>query len=155
MCWLCDNPEADQQDYFNVLRAKVLTRGWTVQYVEDDRTPFAYTIGLHDFGAPELLVTGVSPPRALRLFNYVVPDILRRDVPAPGQRIALPAGPLVEIVEVDHPEVHMGWAVAFGDPELRALQLVWADGRQRWPWTPDFADGRSRQPVLGLRRRVA
>ena len=23
----------------------------------------------------------------------------------------------------------MGWAVAFGGPEIRALQLVWADGR--------------------------
>jgi hypothetical protein len=44
----------------------------------------------------------------------------------------------------------MGWAVAIGGP-IRAVQLVWADGRGRWPWSADFADGRGSQPVLGCR----
>ena len=34
---------------------------------------------------------------------------------------------------------------------IRAFQLVWADGRGRWPWAADFCDQRSRQPVLGMR----
>ena len=67
MCWMCDHPEASAQDYLDVLRTKMRKNGWAVQYVESDRIRFAYTIGLHDWGLPELLVTGVSPPRASRL----------------------------------------------------------------------------------------
>jgi Domain of unknown function (DUF4262) len=154
MCWLCDHPDASLDDYFDVLREKMRKNGWAVQYVED-RTPFAYTIGLHDCGLPELLVTGVSPQRAKRLLNAVARDIMRGRTLTPGAQITLDTGPLIEIVEVDHPDAHMSWAVAFGGPEIRAMQLVWADGRGRWPWAPGFCDGRTRQPVLGYRRRAA
>jgi hypothetical protein len=154
MCWLCDHPDATQEDYFDVLRAKVLQHGWVVQYVESVRTPFAYTIGLHDLGVPELLVTGVSTQRARRLLNGVAWHVLCDGPPAPGEQLPVPGGPLVEFVEVDHPDAHMGWAVAFGGP-LRALQVVWADGRGRWPWAAAFCDGRTRQPVLGVRAQNA
>ena len=155
MCWLCDHPDASTQDYFEVLADKMRKHGWAVQYVEDDRVPFAYTVGLHDCGLPELLVTGVSQQRATRLLNAVAGDAMRGRTLTPGEQITLPTGPSVEIVEVDHPDAHMGWAVAFGGPDVRAMQLVWADGRGRWPWAPGFCDGRTRQPVLGLRRRAA
>jgi hypothetical protein len=155
MCWLCDHPGATLDDYYDVLHAKIRKNGWAVQYVESDRRPFAYTIGLHDWDVPELLMTGVSPQRALRLLDMVARRFVSGDVLAPGQQISLPAGPLIEAVEVDHPDAHMGWAVAFGGPEIRALQLVWADGRGRWPWSAEFADGRATQPVLGVRSRVA
>ena len=95
--------------------------GWAVQYVESDRTPFAYTIGLHDWGLPELLVTGVSPPRASRLLNGVARDALRGLSLTPGSQIKVQAGPLIEIVDVDHPDAHMGWAVESGGPDVRAV----------------------------------
>jgi hypothetical protein len=71
MCWMCDHPGSTIDDYLDELRAKILEHGWAVQYVENDRTPYAYTIGLHDHGLPELLVTGVAPRRAQRLLNRV------------------------------------------------------------------------------------
>jgi hypothetical protein len=152
---MCDHPDASPQEYFGVLRDKMRKTGWAVQYVESGRTPLAYTIGLHDCGLPELLVTGVSPQRAGRLLNTVARDAMRGRTLTPGEQISLRTGPLIEIVELDHPDVHVGWAVAFGGPDVRALQLVWADGRGRWPWAPGFCDGRTRQPVLGFRRTVA
>ena len=155
MCWMCDNPNGTIEEYFDELRATVRTHGWAVQYVESDRTPYAYTIGLHDSGLPELLVTGVSPQRATRLLNSLARDTLRGTTLEPGQQISVPTGPLIEIVEVNHPDAHMNWAVAFGGPDVRAMQLVWADGRGRWPWALGFCDGRTRQPVLGYRRRAA
>ena len=100
-------------------------------------------------------MTGVSPQRALRLLDSVARRFVCGDVLTPGQRISLPAGPLIEIVEVAHPDAHMGWAVAFGGSEIRALQLVWADGWGRWPWSAEFADGRATQPVLGMRAQKA
>jgi hypothetical protein len=41
------------------------------QYVDSDRMPFAYTIGLARYGLPELLVAGVSPRRIVRMLNSV------------------------------------------------------------------------------------
>jgi hypothetical protein len=151
MCWMCDHPGSTIDDYLDRVRSMVLEHGWATQYVEDDRTPYAYTIGLHDLRLPELLVTGVSPQRALRVLKGVARIAMRDAPPRPGDRIQLPAGPLIEVVAIDHPDVHMGMAVAFYGIEFSALQLVWADGRGRWPWAAGFSDGTGRQPVLGMR----
>lgn len=62
--------------------------------------------------------------------------------PAPGEQLILSSGSVVEVVEVEHPDAHLYAAVAFYGDRVRALQLVWADRRGRWPWTPDFDDGR-------------
>ena len=71
MCWMCDHPGSTIEDYLDELRSTILEHGWAVQFVESDRTPYAYTIGLHDCGLPELLVTGLPPQRAARLLNRV------------------------------------------------------------------------------------
>jgi hypothetical protein len=155
MCWQCDHPDLTIEDYFDEVRETIRKCGWMVQYVESDRTPFAYTIGLHDWGLPELLITAVSPQRATRLLNAVARDAVTGRTLTPGQQIKLSAGPLIEIVEMSHPDAHLNFAVAIGGPEIRALQLVWADGRGRWPWSAGFCDGRRRQPVLGIRSRAA
>jgi Domain of unknown function (DUF4262) len=147
-------PIGTTEDYFDEVRERIRTHGWMVQYVECNRTPFAYTIGLHDWGLPELLITAVSPQRATRLLNAVARDAVTGRTLTSGQQIKLTAGPLIEIVEMKHPDVHLKFAVAFGGPEIRALQLVWADGRGRWPWSAAFCDGRRRQPVLGIRSRA-
>jgi len=151
MCWMCDHPGATMQDHLDEVRSKMLRHGWAVHYVEANRTPYAYTVGLTRRDLPELLVTGVSPQGASRLLTSAVEYALRGAALAPGAQWTLRAGPRVEAVEVEHPDAHMGAAVAFFADELRAVQLVWADGRGRWPWAADFCDGGGRQPVLGVR----
>jgi hypothetical protein len=151
MCWQCDNPDKTLDDYLALLRAEILARGWIVQYVEDDRTPYAYTIGLHDRGLPEFLVTGLPPKRALWLLETFVKRALVGRRPAPGERLPLPAGTRLEIVKVEHPDAHMDMAVALEGRDIQAVQLVWADDRGRWPWAKGFDDGRRTQPVLGVR----
>lgn len=155
MCWQCDHPDRTIDDYFAEVRETIRSRGWMVQYVESDRTPFAYTIGLHDWMLPELLITAVSPQRAARLLNAVARDAVSGKSLAPGQQIKVPSGPLMEIVEMPHPDAHLNFAVALGGPDIRGWQLVWADGRGRWPWSAAFCDGRRRQPVLGARAQNA
>jgi hypothetical protein len=155
MCWQCDNPDKTRADYLDLLRGKIKTYGWAVQYVEGKR-PWAYTIGMHDRGSPEFLVTGLSPARALWLLNTFAKRIVRTQrVPVPGERISLPAGTRVEVVEVPHPDAHMGIAVDIHRRPFRAMQLVWADDRGRWPWSADFDDGRGSQPVVGARAQKA
>jgi hypothetical protein len=61
---------------------------------------------------------------------------------------------LLEVVEVDHPDVHLIFAVGLFGPRVRALQLVWTDDRRCWPWDRGWSHGRRRQPVLGSRSPV-
>ncbi|AFM19738.1 hypothetical protein Mycch_5051 [Mycolicibacterium chubuense NBB4] len=154
MCWLCDHPGATRQDFLAVLREKARTNGWAVQYVETTM-PFAYTVGLSDWNLPELLMTSVSPARAARVLGTLARAAMGGAALVPGEQMKVPGGPLAEFVEVDHPDVHCGWAVTHADGPVRVLQAVWADGRGRWPWSAQFCDGRRRQPVLGVRARAA
>lgn len=48
-------------------------QGWAIQGVERERDhpPWAYTVGLTEYGLPELVATGLRLPRAAELLNGV------------------------------------------------------------------------------------
>ena len=87
--------------------------------------------------------------------NKVAADAFAAPPCSRRQQISMPGGPLLEIVKVNQPDAHLNFAVTFGGQDIRALQLVWADGHGRWPWAATFCDGRRRQPVLGIRAQNA
>lgn len=148
MCWQCDNPQGTIDDYLQILREIVRDHGWAVQFVEGEQRPFAYTVGLHDKGLPELLITGLPPQTSARLLNSIAHQIVDDGVALhPAMRIDYQNEFLLEVVEVDHPDVHLKFAAALCSPQIRALQLVWTDDRRRWPWDRGWAHGRRRQPV--------
>jgi hypothetical protein len=151
MCWKCDHPEATVQEWLAAIHELVVKHGWAVQFVESDRTPYAYTVGLHERGLPELLVTGLPPQSAVWLLNSVAAYLLGGGRPVPGELISIAGGSALEVVQVQHPDAHMNVAVAFYGTDLHALQLVWADDRGHRPWCPEFTNGKVRQPVLGVR----
>jgi uncharacterized protein DUF4262 len=151
MCWLCDHPEATVYDYLRLLRKKILKYQWAVQYVEDERRPFAYTIGLHGFGFAEYLVTGVTPERAWQLLNSVADYTINEVQPKPGDTMNIAGEVDLEFVAVDQPDAHLAHAVNLYGPDVRALQLVWRDDRGHLPWCSDFDGGRGSQAVLGVR----
>jgi len=156
MCWLCDHPGATDEDYLDELRAIIRRFRWAVQFVESDQRPLAYTIGLHEMGRPELLVTGVNPQASARLLNAMVHDVMDRGtVLYPAMHIDYRGEFLLEVVKVDHPDVHLRWAVGLYGPDVRAHQLVWTDDGRRWPWDRGWAHGRRRQAVLGRRSSLA
>ncbi|HEY3877405.1 MAG TPA: DUF4262 domain-containing protein [Trebonia sp.] len=153
MCWQCDHPGATWQDYLAYLRELLEEHCWVVQGVQRQRRrpPYAYTIGLAAHECPELVVTGLPYDRAAVLLNDYAGELLRTDPPVPGEVVALPGGPLAEIVRVTEPSVHLAVAAAVNGPEFTALQLVYADERGRWPWDAGFGGGNGGQPVLGGR----
>jgi hypothetical protein len=151
MCWQCDHPDKTFDDYLALLRQTIVAHGWAVQHVESDRKPFSYTVGLHERGLPELLVTGLPTKQAGWLLNTFAKRMIAGLRPAPGDHLVLPANTRLEVVDVEHPDAHMGLAIALEGYDVRAIQLVWADGRGRWPWAPGFDGGHRRQPVLGAR----
>ena len=120
-----------------------------MQFVSD-RTPFAYTIGLHERGLPELLVTGMPPERANLVLNTVAEYLLDGGRPVPGERMLIGGELLLDFVQVQHPIAHLKFAVSFYGPDLRALQLVWPDEHGHRPWCSEFSNGGVRQPVFGV-----
>jgi Domain of unknown function (DUF4262) len=149
MCWKCDHPEATMQEWLDLIYERVQQHGWVVQYVESERTPFAYTIGLHQRGLPELMVTGLPPERATLVLNSVAQYLVEGGRPVPGERMVIGGELLLDFVQVEHPDAHLKFAVSIYGP-LKALQLVWADDRGHRPWCAEFRNGRIRQPVFGV-----
>ena len=150
MCFLCDG---DRSSYLARLRDGVADRGWLVQGVDGSGSypPWAYTIGLSGYDLPELVVTGLPIPEAAELLNDLAAHSLHESPPPPGERVPLRGGLVIEAVPLAEPSVHLVFAAALYGPEIRALQLVHADSRGRFPWSPDYRDGRGGQPVLGVR----
>lgn len=153
MCWVCDHPNASRQDRLDYLRGMLDEHCWVVIGVSRERyrPAFSYTVGLTDHGKPEIVVTGLPQQRAADLLNDVAAHLVHADPPAPGERIPLSGGPLIEIVRVATPSAHLNVAAELCGPQLTALQLVYADDRGHWPWDRGFRGGRGGQPVLGAR----
>lgn len=125
-------------------------------YVECERRPFAYTVGLYEQGLPELLVTGLNPKNSARLLNSMAHDVADcGTVLYPAMHIDFQSEFFLEVVEVEHPDVHLKFAIGLYGPEVRAHQLVWTDDARRWPWDRGWAHGRRRQAVLGVRSPLA
>jgi hypothetical protein len=154
MCWQCDHPEATWQDYVEHLRGLLEQHRWIVQGVqrERQRPPYAYTVGLPRHQRPELVVTGLPYDQAVDLLNSVAEHVVHAEAPpVPGEVIPLLGGPVIEIVRVAEPGIHLRLAAAVNGPGFTALQLVYADDQGHWPWDTDFRNGRGGQPVLGTR----
>jgi hypothetical protein len=100
-------------------------------------------------------VTGMSYDRAVDLLNKVAEHVLHADAPRPGEVISLRGGPVIEVVRVAEPGVHLAVAAALNEPRFTALQLVYADDGGRWPWDTGFRGGHGGQPVLGARAAVS
>lgn len=129
MCWLCDNPKATFDDYLDEVVRPVVDRfGFAVQATERYGTVVTHTVGLADQGRDELVVTGKPPDDAHDLLQAV----LAGEVPAHGERCDLLVGTALWAFRVVRPSaLAVAWAL---HPGARALQLVWADTRGRWPW---------------------
>ncbi len=150
MCWECDHPDATRDDYLDHVREKVHWLGWTIEHVHRDRVhpPWPYMAGLTMYDEPELVVTGLSMDQASALLHRAAEH--RLDCYAPGQQFKVIDGPLFQVVEVAEPAAHLHVAVELFGPQVRALQVVHADGRGHWPWEPGYRGVPGGQPVLGI-----
>jgi hypothetical protein len=153
---MCDNPQyaghGGMAEYMRQLTAIIKEHGWAVQKVmPGEGTPaFAYTIGLHQFGLPELLMSGASFEAMQHIINMAATMCVGED----GRSFETER-PYLNLIEsresnTDLPvvfrEIHshfydewMGSAVRFyGHREFKALQLYWSDEMGLLPWEPGF-----------------
>jgi Domain of unknown function (DUF4262) len=153
---MCEHPEATWDDYLDQVRLMIATAGYTVQEVAGDRLRcgYAYTIGLTEVAEPELLVTGSSRRRSHELLHEVAEHVLHDRAPQVGLVVPLRDGPVIQLVHVEVPDVHLRVAADLYGPGVRALQVVWQDDRGKWPWDTGHRAGKGGQPVLGTRDSV-
>lgn len=111
-----------------------------------------YTVGLTGHGHPELIVFGLPPDISRPLLRDVAADLVagRRVVTAGQVAGDVLAGHPVRFVEVPEPDRHLPVAAQFyavAGTQVRAMQIVWPDRHDRWPW--DAGSRVGDMPVLG------
>lgn len=129
--------------------------GWAVTYVmgTDYLPSFCYTTGLKELGHPEIIIFGLSRETLMAVLN-TAGELVRT-----GQRLTtghqygnffnkghtcfLPVDPRSVRYYFGRGTEH------YGNDHFAALQMVWQDRQERYPWEPAFEEEfRYRQPLL-------
>ena len=142
-------------DYLDEVRRIIARDGHVVQIVlpnHDREAGWAYTVGLHGHGLPELIVVGgLSVPCQHSLLNEVAQRMKIGEPFVPGQRERdLLVGAEVMFVEVADTTTEDFTVANRLQDNFRALQIVWPDHSHRFPWESDYELAAWHQRVLGL-----
>jgi len=120
--------------------------GWSDMAIfptkDEPGLPFNYTVGLCEMDHPEILVMGMDPKQMHGLLSWVVeqirngvnyqPNTYSEEVLANGFHVAW-----VEVLDVHHEDFPLNMATRlFGD--ISAIQLIWPDQKDRFPWHVSF-----------------
>lgn len=121
MCDMCDDPSLTAADLRGRLASMIASRGWAIQFVEGEghHPSLAYTIGLTDFGLPELAANGLTMEQARQL-NQVAQDCVD-GLSRVGTSVEV-GGRLFRLVALDDTREMLG-ALGFYGSRLRALRL--------------------------------
>lgn len=116
--------------------------------------PWAYTVGLSQYGYPELVMTGLAPTVAQPILNLLAARMLDDyDFrPAPGDDLhdVISGDYPLRVVAVSDENVkeYLKVAVSLLPTPPCALQIVWPGPTGEWPWESDHWG--AIQPVLRL-----
>lgn len=134
------------------ITALVRTHGWCVQYVAGDTCvrpacwcektgapAFAYSIGLHSLGHPELLMFGVPLETAMGVINELGSRVRAGDALVSGEVVTFDQWPHRVVPEpVPNAEKILLAAVRYYGIPVAALQLSYDDLAGRFPWEPGY-----------------
>jgi hypothetical protein len=130
--------------------------GWTVVLIEAGAylPSFGYTIGLQEtFGHPEIIAFGLSVKNLHGILNTAGELVREGEIIAAYKLYSefFTAGKVVFLpVDRRNTADYFGYAIEYyGTHEIPALQLIWPDRNQRFPWEKDFeGEFVFRQPLL-------
>lgn len=130
-------------EYFKRLRSVIDEHGWAVQAVGagPDTHQFAYTVGLHEKGLPEILLIGLPYLTSHSILNAAAKKLIASGRPRDGQ-VDLDLLVNYPAVYRDVPsaaagEVHTCIARAMYGDGVEVVQLVWPDVDGKFPWDPE------------------
>ncbi|WP_207426651.1 DUF4262 domain-containing protein [Pedobacter sp. SYSU D00535] len=129
--------------------------GWIVLMIpaSDYLPSFAYTVGLlKHFNHPELICFGMKEQVANQILNDAGELIRKGEVIKTETNYDLFENSRAEFIKVDKRSIgdYFGYAISYyKTAELPALQLVWTDRNNRFPWEDGFEEVfRYKQPLL-------
>lgn len=146
--------DMDRKVYEDIQR-----EGWSgiavfpTKHDDPDTLPFNYTVGLVELDHPELLVVGMNLEQGHGILSSAV-NLIKHDVTftAGTYSYLVLQGLRVGFVRVLDPlstEFMMSMAHRFYG-EVHALQLVWPDRNDRFPWHSDYENEYlTKQPLTG------
>jgi hypothetical protein len=159
MCEMCGGKTADavRRD----MLARIAKYDYTMVSVREERARdgswvapgFVYSVGLWSFHrVPEVIVVGAPARHAVELVQRYAGMVKQ------GKRFG-PGGPYPGFVadgtvmmELVAPGFYAEWFASAFDfyptGDFPAVQLLWADREQVWPWEPRWARRNTPQPVL-------
>lgn len=138
----------------------IAQHGWAIRGVfesEDGEVPsFAFTVGLHDRGCPELITLGVQYLIAGRLLNELAEQLVqgeRKDARLVSGPVAMEGWPVKFYLLPCSPgdlEGDMAKVLERSGGSAAVAQVCWSDEMGRFPWEPGYSASMLRsQPVLG------
>jgi hypothetical protein len=134
----------------------VKKHGWHVLLIEDDDEGpgFGFTVGLyHSYGHPEIILFGLPVDLTHAVLNNIGTDVKNGATFLADQEYeGILEAYRCKFLEVDRQwySAFLGYAMWFyrGD-DFPALQCVWPDKAQRFPWEPEFYQPwNGKQPLL-------
>ena len=134
-------------------------QGWSVVEVGGGgrrALPFAHTVGLDRSGHPELLLSGRGRPEAEVLLGSLADEVLAGRRFHVGDVLRSAPWPPLLLLRVSAPEALVAaQAMRGSDEPVAALQVVWADDAERWPWDPSWVTSAQEQQLFARAPKVA
>lgn len=110
----------------------------------EDFLPFAYTVGLTELDAPEIVMVGLSIDMMTELLNLLAERArMGVSVEAGTEHDILANNLAIRLVETD--TEGFGTAIAFYHPRLRTVWAQWPDPQGRFPGDEGYDATRYRQ----------
>lgn len=140
-------------------RQRIAESQWVVMNIfpteQDPGTMFHYTVGLSQYGLPELEMTGLPPEVAGSILNGLGQQMLDSEAYTHGQRLAghLSDGKfdlvLIEADNIHHDEYPTAMARLLYGEDIKVLQAVWPDDENRFPWDEGYSIHPETQILFG------
>lgn len=136
---MCQGLSLDE--YIRDVKRSIEEFGWALQYVESEvdldgiHPAFCYTVGLTDFGSPEIVVTGRGPQESSRILNALGTSVASGMLEIEAGMGCSAAG--FELFTIDVPacaDILYAASDVYGTGRFGAVQVVWRDLEGSLPW---------------------
>ncbi|KAA0926346.1 MULTISPECIES: DUF4262 domain-containing protein [unclassified Rhodococcus (in: high G+C Gram-positive bacteria)] len=152
MCKMCQGHSVDE--YIEGVIRTIDRCGWALQYVESEVDPdgihpaFCYTVGLTNFGSPEIVLTGRGPHESSRILNSLGASVVSGMLELESGIGCTAAG--FDLFTIDVPDcadILYTASDVYGQGCFSAVQAVWKDLEGALPW--EGIPSTVVQPILG------
>jgi hypothetical protein len=136
-----------QPEVVATLKRRIAREGWAMAGVGTRNTAatFVYTVGLQKtFAHPDLIMFGVAPPQAKGVFDVIAERVKAGEPVHEGVMVlgAAPVPLMPRSADASRIELLVPPQLARG--RYNYVQIVWPDGKERFPWEAGFDKRRLR-----------